>query len=84
MALGLEGEECSLNTLRARLSSDSVWTIDLAYLLADFGIQCEYYSATCDVNEESYGSSSFYAEVRTTIRLRLRAPRASICTLRSR
>jgi len=61
-ALGLEGEECSCAALRSRLGSDSIWTIDLAYLLADYGVVCEYYSATCDVDVSTYSSTDFYAE----------------------
>ncbi|KAL3917566.1 MAG: hypothetical protein SGPRY_006357 [Prymnesium sp.] len=40
-AMGLEGEECCFATLRSRLVSDSIWTIDLAYLLADFNSLAE-------------------------------------------
>lgn len=61
--MGLEGEECCFATLRSRLVSDSIWTIDLAYLLADFNVRCEYCSATCDVDELAYSSSDFYSQV---------------------
>ena len=39
--LGVEEEQASHTVLRSRLASDSVWSIDLAYLLADFGVACE-------------------------------------------
>eukprot|EP00966_Prymnesium_polylepis_P227145 5255768-Prymnesium_polylepis.1 len=63
-ALGLETDACSFAALRARLISDSVWTIDLAYLLADYGVRFEYLSSTCDVDETAYSTSIFYADVR--------------------
>ena len=37
-ALGMGADDCSLTYLRTRLPCDSVWTIDLAYLLAEFGV----------------------------------------------
>ena len=42
LSLDVPPPACSLKQLRARLSSDSVWTADLVYLLASYGIQCEY------------------------------------------
>ena len=57
--LGLE--ECTHEMLRARLSSDSVWSIDLAYLLADFGVACQFLSANLgQVDEASKEGEAFY------------------------
>ena len=60
LTLGMEEELATHAAMRARLSSDSVWTIDLAYLLVDFGVKCEYVSATCDVDEASFAGIGFY------------------------
>ena len=38
-ALGMSAEDCSLEYLRTRLPCSSVWTIDLVYLLSDFGVE---------------------------------------------
>ena len=61
-ALGLEGSSSGHVALRSRLSSQSVWTIDLAYLLVDYGVDCQYLFASCDVDEDALSRSAFYAE----------------------
>lgn len=61
LALGAEEGECSLATLRSRLVSSDVWSIDLAYLLTEFGVANEYLSATLDVPSPRRRSLPFYA-----------------------
>ena len=56
-ALGLPLEATTQPRLRMRLSSSEVWTIDLAYLLSDFGVDAEYCTATCP-DVAGYSSSS--------------------------
>ena len=45
LSLGCSPDECSLARLRGRLVSSEVWSIDLAYLLTEFGATCEYVTA---------------------------------------
>ena len=61
-ALGLPLEATTQPRLRMRLSSSEVWTIDLAYLLSDFGVDAEYCTATWGPDVAGYSSSSFYAK----------------------
>jgi len=65
-ALGMGADDCSLTYLRTRLPCDSVWTIDLAYLLAEFGVSAEYLTSTDpsspDVNLKAFAKEEFYAE----------------------
>ena len=52
----------SYDVLAARVASPSVWTIDLAYLLSEFGVTCEFISAAPTMDVASYSGSAFYAE----------------------
>ena len=61
-ALGLPLEATTQPRLRMRLSSSEVWTIDLAYLLSDFSVEIEYFSATWGPDVAGYSGSSFYAK----------------------
>ena len=63
MVFGVLSDEVSPSqkALASRLAAPSVWTIDLAYLLADFGIECRYLTATADVDVAAYSKSDFYA-----------------------
>mmetsp|Transcript_14276 Transcript_14276/g.45747 ORF Transcript_14276/g.45747 Transcript_14276/m.45747 type:complete len:306 (+) Transcript_14276:100-1017(+) len=63
LSLDVPPPACSLKQLRARLSSDSVWTADLVYLLASYGIQCEYLTSELSAGASSAekAGSAFYA-----------------------
>lgn len=58
-ALGVKRTDCTLSKLRQRVPSSSVWTVDLAYLLRDFGIRFRYLTTTLGV-DPSYQSEPFY------------------------
>ena len=61
MVLGTLGEaKPSGQALFQRLASPSVWTIDLAYLLADLGVACEYLTATAVMDATAYQGNAFY------------------------
>lgn len=65
MVLGVLGDDEASKppqaALRARIASESVWTIDVAYLLAEYGVECQYLTATAAVDETAYSHSAFYA-----------------------
>ena len=61
-ALDDDASPPSQESLAARLVAPSVWTIDLAYLLADYGVECRYLTATADVVVASYRNNDFYSE----------------------
>lgn len=63
LALGVEAAECTLIELRKRLTSNSVWTIDLVFLLASYGCQCEYLTSELGAGAESTSRarSDFYS-----------------------
>ena len=52
--------------LRALGVGESVWTIDLAYILHHFNIDCIYYTITCGVDpnykDKAYYKADFNAE----------------------
>lgn len=52
----------TLASLAAHLACDSVWTVDLAYLLAEHGVACEYLTASGGVDEAAYRENAFYAK----------------------
>ena len=62
MVIGVLGDaKPSSQLLMSRIAAPSVWTIDLAYLLSDFGVACQYLTATPELDEEAYRGSAFYA-----------------------
>lgn len=62
LALGCPSDECSLEWLRRRLASSEVWTIDLAYLLTEYGLMVEYLTRCADaVVSPTRSSMPFYA-----------------------
>jgi hypothetical protein len=63
LALGSEAAECTLVELRKRLTSSSVWTIDLVFLLASYGCQCEYLTSELGAGADSTARSrsDFYS-----------------------
>lgn len=61
LALGADEDACSLRVLRSRLVSSDVWSIDLAYLLSEYSVVCEYLSATLDVPSPRRRTLPFYA-----------------------
>ena len=61
-ALGVGPQECSLAALRARLPCASVWSIDLAYLLADYGVAAEYITTSRGIDEKGLATEAFYRE----------------------
>jgi len=46
--------------LQSRIAAPSVWTIDLAYLLSEFGVACEFLTAAPVLDMEAYKGSTFY------------------------
>jgi len=62
-ALGVSKADCSLEKLQKFVPSTSVWTIDLAYALAGFGIKFRFLTTTLGV-DPTYESEPFY---RTTL-----------------
>ena len=62
MVLGVLGESRPTQALlKSRIAAPSVWTIDLAYLLADFGVSCQFLTATPEINAAAYSGCAFYA-----------------------
>ena len=51
-ALGVAPHECSLRTLRTRVPSTSVWTVDLVHIICSFGIKFRFLTTTIGVNPE--------------------------------
>ena len=65
MVLGALGDiKPSPALLRERVGGTSVWTVDLAYLLSEFRVRCEYLTKTPAVSDDAakYEGSSFYGE----------------------
>uniref|UniRef100_A0A7S0LN83 Guanylyl cyclase n=1 Tax=Coccolithus braarudii TaxID=221442 RepID=A0A7S0LN83_9EUKA len=60
-SLGLNEADVPTALLRSRLASKEVWSIDLAYLLADFGVQCEYWTAHASA-ADTHDGCAFYAK----------------------
>ena len=48
--------------LAAHVVGTSVWSIDLAYLLSEYGVEAEYLTTASTVNVAKYSSERFYAE----------------------
>eukprot|EP00967_Tisochrysis_lutea_P071507 scaffold95058_cov30-Tisochrysis_lutea.AAC.5 len=63
LALGVGATECTLTELRKRLTSNSVWTADLVFLLASYGIECEYLTSELGAGADSAdrAGSAFYS-----------------------
>ena len=54
-----------IDELKKGLACTSVWTIDLAYLLAEHGVACEYLTRSPTLDESSYSTEAaagFYAD----------------------
>ena len=49
-ALGVAPHDCSLRTLRTRVPSTSVWTVDLVHIICSFGIKFRFLTTTIGVN----------------------------------
>ena len=49
-ALGVAPQECSLRTLRTRVPSTSVWTVDLVHIICSFGVKFRFLTTTIGVN----------------------------------
>ena len=49
-ALGVAPHECSLRTLRTRVPSTSVWTVDLVHIICSFGVKFRFLTTTIGVN----------------------------------
>ena len=63
MVLGVLGDgdvRPSVAVLLERLASPSVWTIDLAYLLTEHHVECEYLTAAALVDASAYQNHAFY------------------------
>ena len=60
MALGALGHTPSNEDLIQRLASNSVWSIDLAYLLTEYGVECEFLTAKASMDASTYEGSAFY------------------------
>ena len=61
LSLGCPAPDCSLARLRSCLASSEVWTIDLAYLLTDFGAACEYITSSAQAFSPRRRECAFYA-----------------------
>jgi len=72
-ALGVGAQECSLAALRARLPCASVWSIELAYLLADYGVPAEYVTTCTSIDEKGLATEAFYRECLDADAARIRA-----------
>lgn len=59
-ALGVPSEACTLDKLKCRVPSSSIWTVDLAYVLNDFGVRFRFRTKTLGV-DPSYKGETFYA-----------------------
>ena len=62
MVLGALGVMPTQAALTKRIASSSVWTIDLAYLLTEFGVKCELLTATACMDMSTYNGNRFYDE----------------------
>ena len=62
MALGVLGHNATHASLTQRLASRSVWSIDLAYLLHDYGVECEFITARVGMEASLYQGVGFYDE----------------------
>ena len=59
-ALGMRSEDCGLRFLRRLCPSESIWTVDLAYVLHSFGVRCRYLTTQLEV-DPAYKEKSFYS-----------------------
>ncbi|EOD15687.1 hypothetical protein EMIHUDRAFT_211259 [Emiliania huxleyi CCMP1516] len=58
-ALGVPARECHVSQLRKRVPSSSIWTVDLAFILREFGLRFRFLTATLGV-DPSYSAEAFY------------------------
>lgn len=61
LSLGCSSVDCSLARLRGRLTSSEVWSIDIAYLLSEYGCKCEYLTSSEQPFSPRRRECSFYA-----------------------
>ena len=62
MALGVLSDAMpSPRLLAQRVDGDSVWTIDLAYVLKEYGVDVRYLTEVLELNESEYSGNAFYA-----------------------
>lgn len=62
MTLNMLGHTPTNADLLARLSSNSVWSIDLAYLLTEYGVECEFVTANAAMDATAYRGNAFYKD----------------------
>ena len=63
MVLGTLGDDTpTQKTLADRVDGSSVWSIDLAFLLRDFGVEVQYLTTALSVDATEYAGSAFYAQ----------------------
>ena len=56
-----EGARASQQQLAERVEGKSVWTIDLAYLLVEYGVDVQFWTDCTFVDESEYSGEAFYA-----------------------
>lgn len=56
-----EGTRASQQQLAERVEGKSVWTVDLAYLLVEYGVDVKYWTDCTYVDESEYSGEAFYA-----------------------
>lgn len=62
LAMGCPSADCTFARLRSRLASTEVWSIDLAYVLAEYGcVGCEYLTSSIEAHSPSRRRCPFYA-----------------------
>ena len=62
MVLGVLGDtNPSARVLAQRVGGSSVWSIDLAYVLREYGVELQYCTTALTVDESEYSTSAFYA-----------------------
>jgi hypothetical protein len=70
--LGGEDANPSRRLLFPRIAGSSTWSIDLAYLLSEYGVDAQYLTANPAIDEDAYKSNSFYAASLAEDALRVR------------
>mmetsp|Transcript_232 Transcript_232/g.495 ORF Transcript_232/g.495 Transcript_232/m.495 type:complete len:220 (+) Transcript_232:52-711(+) len=69
---------CGVQDLVQRVQTESVWTIDLAYLFASYGVPAEYYTISPGVDpsysDEDFYEASFVADSKRVTDLFAKAP----------
>mmetsp|Transcript_38162 Transcript_38162/g.63084 ORF Transcript_38162/g.63084 Transcript_38162/m.63084 type:complete len:240 (+) Transcript_38162:77-796(+) len=60
-ALGVAPQKCSLQKLQQKVSAKSIWTVDLAHILCDFGVRFQFLTTSLGVNP-AYEKEPFYRQ----------------------